>query len=127
MTSFLTYQATNKKQKRLSRIKLEIEKRVNIKPSDQILISATGIQLKESDKKIFENYNVLVVFNRRLLQDHACMDRLLNSIPQASESLVESNTIPNLKELENMIYLHQVQDREQELIDTLDHIIQVGR
>jgi hypothetical protein len=50
----------------------------------------------------------------------------MQSIPNFTENLVESNTIPNLKELETMIYLYEVEDRDQKLFDTLDHIIQVG-
>lgn len=107
---------------RLSLIKLEIEKKFHIKSADQILISATGMLIKESDNRL--NHSIIVAFNRRLLQDHATVQRLINSIPEVTDSLIDSNTIPNLKELESTIYLYGVEERDEELYDTLDHIIQ---
>lgn len=104
-------------------IKLEIEKKFHIKSADQILISATGMLIKESDTRL--DHSIIVAFNRRVLQDHATVQRLMNTIPEVTDSLIDSNTIPNLKELESTIYLYGVEERDEDLYDTLDHIIQV--
>lgn len=111
---------------RLSVIKQQIEKRVALKYQDQILISSTGIQLKESDTHINDIYSTIVIFNRRLLQDPNCIKRLTNAMPQPTESLIDSDTIPSLKKLENLILIYQVQDKDVELFEMLNHIVQAS-
>lgn len=109
---------------RLSKIKQQVEKRAYLKYHDQILVSATGIQLKESDTNISDIHSTIIIFNRRLLQDPACIQRLASAIPQPTESLTDSDTIPSLKKLESLINLYEIQDKDLELFDMLDHILQ---
>lgn len=95
-----------------------------MKYHDQILISSTGIQLKESDTNIADIHSAIVIFNRRLLQDPACIQRLASSIPQATQSLIDSDAIPRLKKLEAMIDLYEKQGNDTALFDMLHHILQ---
>ena len=105
-------------------MKLEIHKRAQIHPSDQIIISSSGTQLKESDTT-FED--TIVVFNRRLLQDPQCIEKLIQTVPHISESLIETNAIPDLKELEAMIQLYRLERKDKDVLyDTLDHVIRAS-
>lgn len=77
-------------------------------------MSATGVQLKESDTKISDIYDTIVVFNRRLLQDPACVQQLVGSI-----KLTPNIDLPSLQQVENMsVYEDQV------FIDTIHRIVQ---
>lgn len=108
-------------------IKTQVEKRAGLKYRDQILISSTGIQLKESDTNITEIHDTLVLFNRQLLQDPACIQQLASTIPQATQSLIETDAIPSLKTLESCIELYESQDNQTALFDMIHRILQVKK
>ncbi|KAI8985296.1 hypothetical protein BDB01DRAFT_789619 [Pilobolus umbonatus] len=113
----------------MATLKETIEEISDISVTDQILITASGIQLKESNNKTWlkddhHPSKAIVVFNRRLLEtDHSADYLIHTTIPRLSKNLMELD-LPELKQLEEMIELHEEENRDRELWELLAHVCQ---
>ncbi|EPB89728.1 hypothetical protein HMPREF1544_03391 [Mucor circinelloides 1006PhL] len=103
----------------LAQLKQDIENRVQIHSSDQILLTVNGTQVKDNTTLEEEqDASTIVLFNRRLLQDPS-----LVKLPEFE--LVTNEMIPTFAELESMIYTCETEpDKQEEMKGMLKDISQ---